>query len=91
MRTLPIPLSLYFLAAVSAFVLPLLFKGPQSARLAVNVSFGLSALWALRMIYGFVKADKRMPRLMLGLPLVIFWPALSLAAAAICRYGNDCM
>ena len=80
-------LLLSYLIAVAAFILPM----RSSSSMADHFSFVLSAIWAVAAIYGFTKADRRMTRVMLGLPLVLFWPALNMIATAICRLGDDCL
>ena len=71
--------------AVAAFLLPMRFSNPM----AVCCSFVLSATWAAAAIFAFAKGEHRSAQVMLGLPLVLFWPALYVIATATCWYGSD--
>lgn len=90
-RIANVPAPVYYVVALTAFLLPMVFKEVQYAGIVMNVSTIFSAVWSVAVIMGFWQRDQRMPRILLLLPCAVFWPVLGLLASAVCQFGGDCL
>lgn len=77
--------------AALAFLVPFLFKSSPNMGLALYIGFGISALWAALLTYGFVRVGRRTSWLLLGLPVSLFWPAFLVLSEVACTFYNECL
>ena len=74
-----------------AFVFPGFYNPSPHLGTAVNASYMMSGIWGLLVLYGFLRIGRRAGWLLMGVPLSLAWPALTLWLYFACKVSKDCI
>ena len=78
---------LSLLAALGSAVTPLILNETQRS---VNLSYALSAIWAMTVIFTIRRTGLRGLWTLSGLPFALYWPALTALLYVSCYWFDDC-
>jgi hypothetical protein len=74
-----------------AFGLPCFYTTSPHFGAIVRLSYIVSGIWALLVVYSWLNNGRKAAWLLIGLPLSLVWPTVMLWLDMACRFSRDCI